>query len=376
MNVLIDATWIASHYKKNSMHGGLRVVKELIKGIENQNGIELFYSVGYYDKLLIRNLEEYLIENKIFNLSERIVNNKGFLFDLKRVSFKIFNKNNEISNFNQNKLKNITVYHSPIGPIPDNILKNDRIKKIFTSHDLMPFVRPDLAPVEFYDFLKSAYDTVTNETKVICVSNYTKSELLNYRKDLDEKNIFVNYLGADKNLFFQNKNFEFIKKIKLKYQINCSNYILCLNRIQKYKNTEHILKAYDNILKSNKKIDLGIVLIGTFQNMKIKTQILERYNNKDIIFIEYVPDEELSILYSNALCFVYMSLYEGFGLPLLEAMQCGVPVISSNLTSLPEVVGDAGVCINPFDVDLLSNTILELYNSESKQKELSEKSLK
>jgi len=88
----------------------------------------------------------------------------------------------------------------------------------------------------------------------------------------------------------------------------------------------------------------------------------------------YVPDEELSALYSGALAFIYMSLYEGFGLPPLEAMQCGVPVIASNTSSLPEVVGDAGIMLDPQDVEGLSRAMKELITNVYFNEELARRS--
>jgi glycosyltransferase involved in cell wall biosynthesis len=92
-----------------------------------------------------------------------------------------------------------------------------------------------------------------------------------------------------------------------------------------------------------------------------------------IIFTGYIPDEDLSAIYSGATAFIYPSLYEGFGLPPLEAMQCGTPVITSNTSSLPEVVGDAGIMINPTDEDALCQAILTIIQDSQLRKTLSEK---
>jgi glycosyltransferase involved in cell wall biosynthesis len=93
------------------------------------------------------------------------------------------------------------------------------------------------------------------------------------------------------------------------------------------------------------------------------------------MFTGYVPDEDLSALYSGARAFVFPSLYEGFGLPLLEAMQCEVPVIASNTTSIPEVVGDAGILVDPKDVDALCQALLDLLTDNSLSQELKRKGL-
>src|SRR4029079_4127564 len=91
--------------------------------------------------------------------------------------------------------------------------------------------------------------------------------------------------------------------------------------------------------------------------------------------IGHVPDDDLAPLYSGALAFVYPSFCEGFGLPPLEAMQCGTPVIASNATSLPEVVGDAGILLDPTDEDGLCRAVLDLYRNERLRRDMSRESL-
>jgi glycosyltransferase involved in cell wall biosynthesis len=94
-----------------------------------------------------------------------------------------------------------------------------------------------------------------------------------------------------------------------------------------------------------------------------------------IILPGYVADADLAPLYSGALAFVYTSLYEGFGLPPLEAMQCGVPVVTANTSSLPEVVGDCGLTVDPADADALSQAMLDLHRSAPLRAELAQKGL-
>ena len=103
-------------------------------------------------------------------------------------------------------------------------------------------------------------------------------------------------------------------------------------------------------------------------------QKIAQYKDR-IIITGYVPDEDLSAIYSGATAFVFPSLYEGFGLPILEAMQCGTPVISSNSTSLPEVVGDAGILVDPKDQDQLCQAMLDILNDDTLRETLKQKGL-
>lgn len=386
MNVLFDATWIGTHFKQNAMHGGLRVIYELTKRLESCEEVDLFFSSNKYDSVIINNLISFIEENNYSNSQNKIANNQTEIFKIlhslnsKVHSYLIkkWNLNYQLllNPFDKHKLKMLDIYHSPIEAIPKEIKKYKNIKRVFTCHDLMPFTRPDLAPKSFVELLKPAYDSIDRETKVICVSEFTKSELLNYRKDLDENQIEVVYLGANKNTFFPNLSKTNFLSLYIKYNFKFEKYLLCLNRNQKYKNTEHIIEAYIKVVNDNINSDLGLVLIGRFDNIETNFFFINKYKAyKHIHFIEYVPDDELSVFYSNALSFVYMSLYEGFGLPIIEAMQCGTPVISSNQASLPEVVKGCGICIDPFDVELLSDQICSIMNDSKLSKNLSVKSL-
>ena len=123
---------------------------------------------------------------------------------------------------------------------------------------------------------------------------------------------------------------------------------------------------------------LNLVLVGTkgwdFDRIFKEIEGAKELSGR-IITTGFVPDGDLAPLYSAAMMFVYPSLYEGFGLPPLEAMQCGVPVVTSNTSSLPEVVGDAGIMVSPKDGEALSQAMLDLYRDGKKRTALSAQGL-
>jgi glycosyltransferase involved in cell wall biosynthesis len=121
-----------------------------------------------------------------------------------------------------------------------------------------------------------------------------------------------------------------------------------------------------------------LVLVGKQAWLYDETlRTLEETGSKDsVVLTGYVPESDLPALYSGALCFIYPSYFEGFGLPPLEAMKCGAPVIVGNATSLPEVVGDAGLKVDPFDVSAIAAAMDQLINSSELRQELSAKGLK
>ena len=359
------------------MHGGLRVTLELIDKLIDVNCVDIHFSVNRKDPVLLRKLQRLVTD--VYSISKsQIVNcddlgsKHSHLYTyippwvLKKLNHKITQ-----NLFDYKKLTLIDIYHSPLEAIPIEVKSFKKIKRVFTSHDLLPFIKPDLAPSRFYDILKPAYDSIDPQTSIIAVSNSTKNDLLNYRIDIREEQIKVVYPAASESLFFQNKGGVQFRFLKNKYQFNFDGYILCLNRIQKYKNTQLVIDAYVHLVNENQLKDIGLVLIGTFETLDAKSKMKESYAKYNILFIDYIPDFELSLFYSNCITFAYMSLFEGFGLPVLEAMQCGAPVICSNLKSLPEITGDSCIQLDPFDQDAFSQSLLGLCSDESLRNRLS-----
>ena len=204
-----------------------------------------------------------------------------------------------------------------------------------------------------------------------------KKIFLHYAPHINPENIHVCPLAASQEFFYPCKDSEKFKKIKEKYQLP-DKYFLSLSTLEPRKNIDHLIRCFIKMIKENKIDDLYLVLAG--KKGWLFDKIFEEHDNagelKDrIIFTDFIPNEDLASVYSNALAFYYMTLYEGFGLPPLEAMQCGIPVVVSDNSSLPEVVGDAGILLNAKDEEALIQTMLNLYNDENLRKSLSEKSL-
>lgn len=166
-----------------------------------------------------------------------------------------------------------------------------------------------------------------------------------------------------------------LQRVRHIYGID-GDYILSVGSIQPRKNLARLVKAYAS-LRGNRSADKlpKLVLVGKCAWLYDETlRTLDETGVKDaVILTGYVPEADLPALYSSALCFVYPSYFEGFGLPPLEAMKCGAPVIVGNRTSLPEVVGDAGLTVDPFDVDAIAGAIRKLMDDSSLRKDLGRK---
>jgi glycosyltransferase involved in cell wall biosynthesis len=168
-----------------------------------------------------------------------------------------------------------------------------------------------------------------------------------------------------------------LQRVRHTYGID-SDYILSVGSIQPRKNLVRLVKAYALLRNRLPEAKLPrLVFVGKRAWLYDETlRALDETGIRDAVTLTgYVPQSDLPALYSGALCFVYPSFFEGFGLPPLEAMQCGVPVVIGNRTSLPEVVGDAAVAVDPFDVHAIARAIEDLINQPVLRDELRVKGL-
>jgi glycosyltransferase involved in cell wall biosynthesis len=212
---------------------------------------------------------------------------------------------------------------------------------------------------------------------VICVSQSTRNDFCQYT-GFDPSQVIVVYSAASPQVFYPCTNVNELERVRRKYGIPDGSYVLTLNTLEPRKNVQQVIASFAHLVEEEQIKDLSLVLVGA-KGWKYEG-ILEtisgcRAARDRITLTDYVPDQDLSALYTGALVFVYPSLYEGFGLPPLEAMQCGAPVITSNTSSLPEVVGDAGIMIDPTDTDALCQSMLDIYHKPCLRTNLSRNSL-
>lgn len=168
-----------------------------------------------------------------------------------------------------------------------------------------------------------------------------------------------------------------IRRVRSAYGIE-GDYILAVGSIQPRKNLVRLIAAYSSLRRSRPQAKLPrLVLVGKRAWLYEETlrSIEELGLAGEIVFTGYVPEIDLPALYTGALCFVYPSYFEGFGLPPLEAMQCGAPVITGDRTSLPEVVGDAGLMIDPFDEGALASAIARMIDGAALRMDFRRKGL-
>lgn len=198
--------------------------------------------------------------------------------------------------------------------------------------------------------------------KIVTISEYSKERLLYFFPMISEDKISVIYLGNRDTLIKQPDNRTFLKKKRLEE----NGFFLSVGTIEPRKNYHTLLRAYRQYREENRQ-HLKLCIAGGYGWMEEEfTQKIERMGLRDdVIITGYVSDNELANLYRYCYAFVYPTWYEGFGLPALEAMNFDKPLIVSNVTSLPEVVGNAGILVSPENVDQIAGAMQELENDSA-----------
>lgn len=212
---------------------------------------------------------------------------------------------------------------------------------------------------------------VERADRIIAISQFTKNEILELFPHIPAEKVFVTWLGVHER--FRIVSSEQNEALRRKYHLD-RPYILSVSTIEPRKNLKTLIRAFSRIKDH---IDHDLVLTGAYgwNSKDIYSLITDLKLNDRIKFTGYVDIGDLPAIYSMADLFIYPSLYEGFGLPPLEAMACGCPVITSNVASLPEVVGDAAETIDPLDIDALSYATEKLLHDAAARSLLVEKGL-
>ncbi len=227
-------------------------------------------------------------------------------------------------------------------------------KQVITIHDMAVFDFPEgFTPLfsAWYRFLLPL--VIQNAKKIISVSEFTKSQILKHIEVNPEK-IVVIYNGVGKR--FYPVGLDEQVRVRKKIGIPSSNYILALGSIEPRKNIQRLLNGWE-IAQRELSDDIILVLAGGQGKSNVFSRVIIEDLPPRVVFTGQVSDDDLPALYTGAIAMVYPSLYEGFGLPPIESMACGTPVIVSNTTSLPEVVGDAGLYIDPYNIEEIASAI-------------------
>lgn len=272
------------------------------------------------------------------------------------------------------KLANIDVVYSFFAPILFE--NNSRIKSILTIHDLAPLVN-----MEWHGYNQSMYDLFDIQirksahiaNKIVAVSEYTRKTIVDYY-GISEDKIEIATPAIASDLVDSKVTNKDIQEVRKKFAIE-REYILSICTFEPRKNLVSLIESYGIYREKNKGSDIQLVLVGklgwNFNN------ILDKVNQSkykaDIILTDYVSDYELGVLYMAALVFAYVSFFEGFGMPVLEALHYGKAVLTSDTTSMPEVGGDAVCYCNPYELESVYSSLEHLLEDAEYRKMLQKK---
>ena len=328
-----------------------RYTYEISKELISKDGFDVAFFYGYHSKTLLRPTTNSEIKNLKFLLNE-------YPF-IKKIARKVLIFSSKIT------APTYDLYWQP------NFIPNDGIKakKIVTSvHDFSFILHKEYHPKERIEhFEKYFFTNVAKSDMIITGSEFSKQEILE-QLNFSNEQIQVIYHGINHNLFKVYDN------IKVNFELP-KKFIFSVGSIEPRKNLVGLLKAYNSLDKEFKK-EFKLVLAGFkgWENEEI-INLIEQ-DKENIHYLGFVSDSELAKVYNLASLFVFPSFYEGFGLPVLEAMACGTPVVSSNTTSLPEVGGEAVVYCDPNNVNDIAEKIQIVLNDKKLQQEMIGKSLK
>lgn len=257
------------------------------------------------------------------------------------------------------------------------LIRKPGLKTVVTVHDLGSEYLPQMHQVKqrIYLSLMQRFQ-LKGATKIIAVSKATKNDLVK-RLGIDSDKIEVIYEGYDKDRFkYQKSNIKndtFVDTL-IDYKLQPNTYYLFVGTVQPRKNLERVIKAFAIHLRGVGKVKprshlgggIKLVIAGSKGWMSDEIyQLPKKLGIEDKVkFQGYVPDERLPALYSGAIALVFPSLFEGFGLPILEAQACGCPVITSKISSMPEVAGKGAILVDPLSVDDIVEGMSRIMNKE------------
>lgn len=314
-----------------------------------QNILEMLPQVDRYNEYYLFTTEELYVDTNFYKI---IKYNSGLPYKL----FSPFWMNIVIPKFL--KEFNIDVFISPNIVLP--FKKIDKVKYITVIHDVIPFIYKEYYSFSYRSYLKIVIPrSLKVADKVLTVSEHSKQDIIRLF-NIPSNKIDVTYNTASQCFYPINDE---LHKQKFRFELP-NKYLLYVGAIEKRKNVIGLINIIDALWNKGYKLPLIIVGKANYGYNELKGELEKRYDK--IIIVNNVNDEELNILYNKAFLFLFPSFYEGFGIPPLEAMKCGLPVITSNTSSLPEVVGEGGFTIDPFDVDAFVRTIILLINDNDK----------
>ena len=323
--------------------------------------------IGRYTQNLLKGLQMHNIINRVicipsFKECNKIVKKTYFVNQFKKIikffpgTYSLFSdyRNKRFIKKTRFLVHDKYIYHEPC-----YILNSYSGPKICTIHDLSHIHYPEYHPKERVKYLGYNLPTsINNADHIITGSDFIRSELINFFS-IPPNKITRIYHGISN--VFKVRDFYEIKITLQRYNLHNKSYLLYVGTLEPRKNLESLIQSFKQLPdQQRKKYPLVLVGMTGWKTGHLEKLIKKLIKQEQLYFLGYVSESDLPFLYSGAYGFIYLSIYEGFGLPLLEAMASGIPTLASDQSSMPEVVGNAALMVNPFDIDGITNKLNQL----------------
>jgi len=315
------------------------------------------YGIGTYVRNLVRHLAHLDRETTYFLLCDRA--DEAVLRDLAANFVPVvddstgYSLQEHVSIPRKLHARGVDLFHSPHYVLP--LLC--RRKSVVTIHDCIHLLFPEYLPNRLaYRYAKLMMGSaVKRSSLVFTVSEASRRDILQFYPEADPDRLQVVPNAIDATLL-ADPGEEEMERVKERYQIR-GRVVLYAGNIKPHKNLDRLITAFGLLKQRSGHEDLKLLIIGDEINKypSLRRRVEAAGVRQDVRFFGFVPEQTLAALYRLASVFAFPSLYEGFGLPPLEAMACGTPVVTSNMSSIPEVVGDAAVLVDPYDVSAIAD---------------------
>ena len=263
----------------------------------------------------------------------------------------------------------VTLFHAPHYVLPPLV----HCKSVVTIHDCIHLMFPQYLPNRLaYSYARTSIRLAARRaTRILTVSESSKRDILRF-VDTEPDKIDVIYNAYDDRFAIDPRE-EDVVRVRERFQLE-SEFVLYAGNVKPHKNLERLIEAFHLVRKRG--LDhLKLVMIGDeiSKYTALRRAVHQHQLHKYVRFLGYLPEVTLAVMYRLAGVFVFPSLYEGFGLPPLEAMASGTPVVTSNVSSLPEVAGDAAVLVDPYDPRSIADGIYRVLSDERLRRDLRRK---
>lgn len=266
------------------------------------------------------------------------------------------------------------IYHSlfHVHLPPEALQNNPQVQKVITIHDLIPWFFPEYylpSTTDQRNVLKAA-----ERGWIIAPSESTRRDLITHFK-VDPSRVFVTHLGVSKEHFYLREDLPLLQQ----YGLEDQSYFIYVGRLEERKGITLLLQAFSELVQQEKIKNLKLLLCGPLKanysdlHWNYEHYIRKKGLEKQVVHIPFAPDQDLPTLYSHAIALTFLSEYEGFGFPPLEAMHCHTPSICLDNSSLPEVVGEAGILLKETKIETIANSLYQLYRKPELRKKLSKR---